>query len=222
VSIISEDLKIAGLDEAGRGPVVGPMIIAALLFTEKEALYFLKLAGVKDSKKLLPKKREKLSKMILNKAKNTLIVILNPPTIDAYIANSSLTALEAEIFALALNILKPDVAYIDAASINAESFKKNIAKRLHVTSITLVCEHKADDKYLATAAASIIAKVMRDQLISSIKRFLGNIGSGYPSDPLTRKIIGDKKIIKEYNNFFRISWRTIRNSIYSVDILSFT
>jgi len=213
--------KIMGIDEAGRGPVVGPMVVAAVVLKEENVDTLSKL-NVKDSKKLLPSTREKLFSKIINTAEKAIVVIINPPTIDRYVSSrETLTELEAQVFSEAINEVKPDIVYIDAASIDSGKFKKKIEKKLKYKYLEIICEHKADEKYIPVSAASIVAKVIRDSLISSLKRFLGDIGSGYPSDPITKNFIKNTEIIAKNKNFFRISWKTIKESISSQNILKY-
>lgn len=219
---IMNSKRVVGIDEAGRGPVVGPMVVAAVALKEEDLSLLLKL-NVKDSKKLLPKTREKLFYKIIENVEKTIIIIVNPPTIDYYVnSRESLTELEANVFSQAINELKPDIIYIDAASTDSRKFQRRIENKLKQANVKIICEHKADEKYLPVSAASIIAKVMRDSLISSIKRFLGELGSGYPSDPITKNFIKNLEIVAKNKNFFRISWKTIKEPISSQNILKYT
>ncbi|WP_457753524.1 ribonuclease HII, partial [Thermococcus sp.] len=75
----------------------------------------------------------------------------------------------------------------------------------------IIAEHKADAKYLPVSAASILAKVTRDKAIEKLKKQYGEIGSGYPSDPRTRKFL--EEYYKEHGEFppiVRKSWKTLR------------
>ena len=81
--------------------------------------------------------------------------------------------------------LNPDTVYVDACDVNADRFGNTVKRLSGIDSIKIISEHKADDKYKIVGAASIIAKVTRDRLISDLKNEFGNVGSGYPSDPVT-------------------------------------
>jgi ribonuclease HII len=201
--------KLAGIDEAGRGPVIGPMVIAAVVIDE-EKLPLLSELGVKDSKKLTPKKRERLFNEITKVADDYVIIELWPEDIDS--RAGTLNEFEIENFVRALNSLriKPDVLYIDAADVKEERFGDEIRKNLEFDA-EIVAEHKADDKFLPVSAASILAKVTRDRAIEDLKEKYGDIGSGYPSDPRTREFL--ENYYREHGEFppiVRKTWKTLR------------
>ncbi|MBO8173861.1 MAG: ribonuclease HII [Thermococcus sp.] len=202
-------MKLGGIDEAGRGPVIGPLVIAAVVVDEKN-LSKLEALGVRDSKKLTPKRREKLFNEIIALLDDYVIIELSPEQIDG--REGTMNEFEVENFIKALNSLKvkPDVIYIDAADVKEERFGEIIGKRLNF-SPKIIAEHKADAKYLPVSAASILAKVMRDRAIEKLKEQYGEIGSGYPSDPRTRKFL--EEYYKEHGKFppiVRKSWKTLR------------
>jgi ribonuclease HII len=104
--------------------------------------------------------------------------------------------------------LSPDIAYVDASDISTERFKKQITERLR-KDVKVIAAHKADRIYVIVAAASIIAKVVRDREIRKLKRIFGDFGSGYPSDPRTIEAI--KNWIRVHNKippYTRLSWKT--------------
>lgn len=202
-------MKLGGIDEAGRGPVIGPLVIAAVVFDEKN-LSKLEALGVKDSKKLTPERREKLFNEIIALLDDYVIIELSPEQIDE--RRGTMNEFEVENFIKALNSLKvkPDIVYIDAADVKEERFGEIIGKRLNF-SPKIIAEHKADAKYLPVSAASILAKVTRDRAIEKLKEQYGEIGSGYPSDPRTRKFLED--YYKEHGEFppmVRRSWKTLK------------
>ncbi len=202
-------MKLGGIDEAGRGPVIGPLVIAAVVIDEKN-LSKLEALGVRDSKKVTPKRREKLFNEIITLLDDYVIIELSPEQIDGRIG--TMNEFEVENFIKALNSLKvkPDVIYIDAADVKEERFGEIIGKRLNF-SPKIIAEHKADDKYLPVSAASILAKVVRDRAIEKLKEQYGEIGSGYPSDPRTIKFL--EEYYKEHGEFppiVRRSWKTLR------------
>jgi ribonuclease HII len=180
-------LKLAGIDEAGRGPVLGPMVIAAVVVDERNVPKLEEL-GVKDSKRLTPRRREKLFDEIIYLLDDYVVLELWPEEIDS--REGTLNEFEVENFVKALNSLKvkPDVIYIDAADVKEARFGEEIGKRLNFKA-EIVAEHKADDKFVPVSAASILAKVTRDRAIEKLKGRYGEIGSGYPSDPRTRAFL---------------------------------
>lgn len=201
---------IAGVDEAGRGPVVGPLVAAGVLIDEKD-LAKLREIGVKDSKLLSPKQREMLFDKIISIAKNYKIVIVDPEEIDEAVESetSNLNQLETEKFAIIINYLKPDRVVIDCPSTNLEAYKEHI--RVYIKEkMSIICEHKADLNHEVVGAASILAKVTRDREIEKIKERIGiNFGSGYPSDETTKEFL--KKNWNKYPDILRHSWASYKN-----------
>ena len=197
-------MLIAGIDDAGRGPVIGPMVIA-IAAMEEAKLKELKKLGVKDSKLLSPKRRETLSKKIKQIAK-TEFVLVHPKEIDRYLSTpgTNINMLEAEKMAFLISKIKPDKAIIDCPSTNTKKFKELI-ERLINNKCTIIAEHKADLRFPIVSAASIIAKVVRDGEIDKIKKEIGyDFGSGYSSDPRTVKFL--KEYWRTHHNIFRKEW----------------
>jgi ribonuclease HII len=206
---------IAGVDEAGRGCVIGPLVVAGILLKE-ENLQGLKQLGIKDSKLLTPKKRETLFPQILSLAENHHIIKLQPSEIDHAVASGrklhKLNRLEAETMAQIINTLKPDEAQVDAADVLEERFKHHIQELLTAKTI-VTSKHKADKIYPAVSAASIIAKVTRDNDIAAIAAQHGDFGSGYLHDPKTMIFL--KKWLRtngDYPEFVRKSWKPAKKA----------
>ncbi len=201
--------KLAGIDEAGRGPVIGPMVIAAVVVDE-DNIPKLEELGVKDSKRLTPKRREKLFDEIIALLDDYVILELWPKEIDS--RGGTLNEFEVENFVKALNSLKvkPDIVYIDAADVKEARFGEEIKAKLDFEA-EIIAEHRADDKFVPVSAASILAKVTRDRAIDGLKEQYGEIGSGYPSDPRTRAFL--ESYYREHGEFppiVRRSWKTLR------------
>lgn len=206
-------LKI-GIDDAGRGPVIGPMILAGVLVA-KEQEDELKKLGVKDSKELTSKRREFLAEKIKNIVTKFEVVILPPEIIDN--SNSDGTKLnELEAIACAkiinkLNNTKEKFSVIiDCPSTSIEKWTDFLRSKIkNLSNIELKCEHKADRNHISVSAASIIAKSTREKEMDKLKKIYGEeIGSGYTSDPLTQKFIS--KYADKYSNdrIFRQTWIT--------------
>ena len=197
-----------GVDEAGRGPVMGPLVVGAVYVEDDEALREL---GVKDSKKLTPKRREALYDQIISIAEGYSIVTLSAEEIDTRRAKMSLNMVEMELFVEAVSRMPVTRVYVDCPDPNEEKFGNMLSVRLNNTAVT--ARHKADDTYPVVSAASILAKVTRDRLIAEISEEFGeNIGSGYPSDPVTIAFI--EKHLKEKGctpKHTRNSWDTVKN-----------
>jgi ribonuclease HII len=198
-------VSICGIDEAGRGPVIGPMVIAGVLVDEssKEKL---KELGVKDSKLLSLKRREELFDKVKKVVMDYKIIVLNSKLIDDVLFSQdlNLNTLEAVKSSEIINILKPNKAILDCPSNNPVNYKNFVMNHLSDKFVNLVVEHKADLNYVEVGAASILAKVTRDGEINKLKAKYGvDFGSGYPSDPKTIKFL--KKNYDKYD-FFRKSW----------------
>jgi len=205
---------ICGIDEAGRGPVLGPMVICGVCFFESE-LKLLEDIGVKDSKKLSPKKRSELAKILKDKCINYKTIVVSAQEIDERKKKRiTLNKLEEIKMAEIIEVLKPNIIYIDAADVNEARFAKSIQKLLKYSPTKIISKHKADDLYPIVSASSIIAKDMRDSIVEELKKNYGDIGSGYPSDMRTIKFLRDWiKEKKKAPPFARKSWETTKNII---------
>ena len=200
-------MDILGIDEAGRGSVLGPMVIAGVIVPEKMEKV-LERMGVKDSKRLTPNRRTILSRK-LKKMFDYEIVVISAREIDEMRADGiNLNEIEKNAMESILLKLKPEKAIVDAVDVKAERFQENLCKD---TGLNVIAEHKADDKYIEVSAASILAKAERDDQIKEInKDFIksGGIGSGYPSDPTTKKFLANYTY-DEMPEFVRKSWATV-------------
>ncbi len=216
-----------GIDEAGRGPVIGSMIIALTMIEEKN-LEELKILGVKDSKQITPKKREELKKIIEEKTEYYDFIEFKPKDIDEALnsKNMNLNKLEAKGTAILIEKLIEHYTIkdkekiksikritIDLPSNNEKKYLEEIKLFLKTTTkiiieenkIKIHLEHKADEKYVEVSAASIIAKTERDKKIEEIKKSIKkDIGSGYPSDPKTKKFL--EKHTTEEKKYIRKTW----------------
>ena len=200
-------MDILGIDEAGRGSVLGPMVIAGVIVPEKMEKV-LERMGVKDSKRLVPNRRTILSRK-LKKMFEYEIVVISASEIDKMRADGiNLNDIEKNAMRDLIIRLNPEKAIVDAVDVKAERFQKNLCES---TGVNVIAEHKADDKYIEVSAASIIAKAERDAQIAEInKEYIktGGIGSGYPSDPATKKFLNNYTY-DEMPEFVRKSWATV-------------
>jgi len=198
---------LCGIDEAGRGPVLGPMVIAGILVDSDAPLRQL---NVRDSKKLAPERREALAPEIMKLAKYEIIVI-PAEKIDEMRNEMSLNDYEAKLFASIISKFKPETTYVDAADVDEIEFKKAIIKELG-ENVDIVSKHGADELFPVVSAASILAKVTRDAEVKKIEAELGRpIGSGYPSDQVTMDFL--ETWLKEKGTFpphCRQTWDTCR------------
>ena len=206
---------ILGIDDAGRGPVIGPMVLAGCLIDEKTEAEFRKL-GVRDSKQLTHKRREFFEKQIKEKSEAYETVLLHPEEIDSKNAEGiKLNELEAIASAKIINKLnKGDEkikVVIDCPSTSLNKWRDFLRTKIKdLSNLEVCCEHKADRNHIAVSAASILAKNTREREVAKLKKKYGEIGSGYPSDPTTKKFL--TKNAKKHNNkgIFRKTWVTWR------------
>jgi len=200
-------MLICGIDEAGRGPVIGPIVMAGCMLNEEDLVKLVKL-GVKDSKLLTIKQREFLFEEIKKICKYKIIVT-SPKEIDSALLSEdlNLNLLEAHKSAEIINELKPDTAIVDCPSNNVVNYTRYLLDLLNNKKIKLVVEHKADLNHVIVGAGSILAKVTRDREIEKIKKKINiDFGSGYPSDPKTKAFV--EKYHSKYPGIFRETWST--------------
>jgi len=209
-------MLILGIDDAGRGPVIGPMVLAGVLIDDSKENK-LKELDVKDSKQIIPKKREKLAREIKKIAEAYSTLIISVDEIDGK-NNDKLNLNQREAVGMSmiinkLNKKKQQIkVVIDCPSTNINSWKEYLEKFIiGGSNLNIVCEHKADENHLVVGAASILAKVTRDGEIKKLKEKLGvDFGSGYAADPITRKFIYDSYEKFKGKGVFRESWGTIK------------
>ena len=200
-------MKICGVDDAGRGSMIGPMVIAGISI-EKKNIPKLRKLGVRDSKKLSPKKRELLYKQIVKLVDDYHVIRIPPRTIDKYVFEHNLNHLEAKKMAEVISNLNPDLSYVDSCDVNAARFGREISdlsKKSKVKSY-----HYADSRFVVVSAASIIAKVSRDRSVMRLNKTT-NLGSGYPSDKKSvnyvKKVVSSKKSLP---TSIRKSWKPVQ------------
>lgn len=201
------DMKVLGIDEAGRGPVIGPLIIGGVMIEEgNENL----IDGVKDSKLLSHKKRIELDKKIKENAE-FMIIEVSPKEIDDAVNSDTLNLnwLEAQKQSQIINALNPDKAIIDCPSPNCKAYENYLRELIVNKKVKLIVEHKADVNYPVCSAASIIAKVQREYCMDEIKSQYGNTGPGYPANAVTQKFISENW--DKHPDIFRKSWSTFKN-----------
>lgn len=198
---------ICGVDEAGKGPVMGPMVVAAVSVENAKLVENL---GFKDSKLLSPQRRLKLFNLIKQNYSYE-IEIINVEKIDEYRMKNQLNLLNRKAFEKVISKLNPNVAYVDAADVNEERFGREIKINLTNPNDTdVISMHKADSMIPVVAAASIIAKQTRELEIKKLKKEIGDFGSGYPSDERTIKFL--KSYFHDNSRWppgTRKSWKTI-------------
>ena len=204
---------IIGVDDAGRGPVIGSMFLAGVLVNRAQES-FLKKEGVKDSKLLSHHQRIRLSKLIKENSISRHVVKATPEEIDSFVASGLLNTLEAQKMAEVINMLnnKEDAiqVIVDCPSTNIVAWtNKLIGFITHPDNLRIRCEHKADLNYPAVSAASILAKVAREEEVEKLKKDLKiEFGSGYPADPETQKFLKERGHRYLKHHIIRETWQT--------------
>ena len=187
------------------------MIICGICFLNTH-LEILSKIGVKDSKKLSPDKRSKLSHFLKKNCLSYNITTATVSEIDERINRKiTLNRLEELKMAEIINDLRADMIYIDAADVNEKRFGKSIRKLLEFDPKLIISEHKADEKYPIVSAASILAKHERDSIIAQLRQVYGDFGSGYTSDKKTINFL--RQWISKHKSFppfVRKSWETAK------------
>lgn len=177
-------MLVMGLDEAGRGAVLGPLVVGAY-WAPLDRLEAVRAAGATDSKRLSPARREALEAPLAALGGHA-VVLVQAPQIDA----GNLNRLEEDAFAALIRATRPDRVVIDAPC-NPAAIPAFCRRLLAVLEHhpELVVEPKADLNHPICGAASIFAKLQRDRELAALGQSVGGegLGSGYPSDPLTRR-----------------------------------
>ncbi len=215
-------MLILGIDDAGRGPVIGPMVLAGVLLDERVEKELKKL-GVKDSKQLTQKRREFLEVEIKKRAETFEVVLAPPREIDSTSAGGiNLNALEAAKAAEIINKINKGYGkikvVIDCPSVSIGKWSDFVKTKIsNLSNLEISCEHKADQNHLSVSAASILAKSVREREMDKLREKYGEqIGSGYTSDPLTIKFL-EKHAEKHQNEgIFRKSWATFQKAIANI------
>jgi len=196
-------MKIAGIDEAGKGPVIGPLVVCGVL-TENESE--LKRIGLKDSKKLTPARREELAERI-REISDIYLVMIKPEKLDRMMQMMTINEILENCYFEIIEELKPDLTYVDSPDVKPDRLEANLKKK---TGRNVKAAHKADEIYPVVSAASIIAKVERDREIEKLKEVAGDFGSGYASDEKTIKFLKEYfRRNRKYPQFVRKSWKTL-------------
>ena len=200
-----------GVDEAGRGSVMGPLVVGVVYAESDDAL---KAIGVKDSKKLTPKARERMYGQIISAADHWCTVILSSEDIDEQRRTMTLNEIELNMFAEGVSKWDTVQILADCPDVNETAFTERLYSKLG-KDVEIVAKHKADETYPIVSAASIVAKVTRDRMLESIREEFGeDVGSGYPSDSKTMDFI--RSWIQEKGKapaHVRTSWEPVREML---------
>lgn len=197
--------RVAGVDEAGKGTVVGPMVVCGVCCDE-DKLVELEKIGVKDSKKLSPRRREELANKIREIAEVYLIKIQHDE-LDELMQKKTINNILTDSYAEIIKNLNPDIAYVDSPDVMPKRLSNTLKS---MTGKDVEVTHRADQLYPIVSAASIVAKVERDREIEKIKEIIGDFGSGYASDERTIRFLKDYfKKHGKFPPFVRKSWKIL-------------
>lgn len=202
---------LAGVDEAGRGPVLGPLVVAAVLVDTQEPLREL---GVKDSKLLSPKRREEMEPKIRALARRVETAVIPADELNRRMPKTNLNKIEAWAFAGLLRRLQPMEAVLDACDVDAARFGRSVAAKARLPTCVIRAEHEADKNHPVVAAASVVAKVLRDRLMAELAEEHGPCGSGYAHDAVTQAFLKDW--VKRHGKlppFARHEWETSKRLV---------
>jgi ribonuclease HII len=200
---------VGGVDEAGRGSIVGPLVVAGIGIRESK-IALLRKMGVKDSKAVNPRVRAQLFGEILKVVDSLCIYKIGPVEVDGSVLLKGLNRLEAKVMANVINTIKADEVYVDCCDVNPQRYKEYMEHHL-TCKPKLYSMHHADVINMVVSAASIVAKITRDKEIQHICGKYGSIGSGYPSDERTMRFIRDW-VAKNGSapEFTRKSWKPLQ------------
>jgi ribonuclease HII len=192
-----------GADEAGKGPVLGPMVCAAVRAPAAA------LGGVDDSKRLAPERRERLAARLREDDRVAVAVeVVGVDRIDDPETDMNGLALAGQAAAVRAVAEPGDRVRADAADVDAERFGRRL-RAVAGGGLDVVAEHRADESHPVVGAASVVAKVERDRRVAALGREYGGVGSGYPADPETRAFL--RAFVGEHGRLpacARSSWAT--------------
>ena len=203
-------MQSCGVDEAGKGPVLGPMIIAIVSGDEDT----LKKIGAKDSKALSHPSRLRIFELIKKEAGFMQWVKISSSELNREMEGETINKIEERKVSELINFSPCSKIYVDSFDVNEERLSKLLSG---MTGKEVICRHRADSQFYSVSAASIEAKVIREREMDIIRKKYGNIGSGYPSDPMTVKFLEDSiKNGIDITDIVRTHWKTYLNAVNSV------
>lgn len=213
-------VKILGLDEAGRGPVLGPLVVAGVWASPTQLRTLIKI-GLKDSKQLSPKQRLKILTAIKRLRIMRRVVRIQPRALDRHNINS----LTLKAFAQIINSCRVGSIYVDAPvpPSGIAKFVVSLKSKLAIPNLQIIAENKADVLRPVVSAASVVAKIERGRCLKQIQgkyRRYGKIGSGYPADSRTIEFLN--KFYQRHGRWpkeARKSWATLRRLALNINPL---
>jgi len=204
-------MNTIGIDEAGRGSLVGPLIVAGVYAGEKELAMFRKL-GICDSKKLTQRKREVLFRALEANKVLSYVVEIFPDEVDLFSINELELCASAQIFHAMKKPKATILLDVPAFGKGIERYCKKLKDKLSYPEAMIIGGNRMESKYLAVAAASIVAKVRRDRRIEELKKIYGDFGSGYPN-ARTSKFVREHYASLE--PIVRKKWKTLKSFYFA-------
>lgn len=212
-------VKVLGVDEAGRGPVIGSMFVGGFL-VDKDKLDEVENLGVKDSKKLSNKLRDSIDE-VLEDYGDTFLKEVEAEEIDELREIMSLNEIELHAFVDIIERAEPDEVFVDLPEPDGDRFIRKMKRELpeRFQDVKFVAEHEADDTYPVVSAASIVAKSARERHTQELKEKYGyDFKSGYPHDKPTINFL--EKFVEEKGELpkeTRKSWSTAERILKEAD-----
>lgn len=208
---------VVGADEAGKGPVLGPMVAGAVRADPADLP-----AGLADSKQLTPARREELATALREHPEIRVATArIDPARIDAPETDMNSLGVEAQAEAVAAVSESGDSVVADAADTDEARFGRRLREAVEKsgTAVDVTAEHGADESHAVVSAASVVAKVERDRLMADIDtEYDREVGSGYPSDPRTREFLAD--YVAEHGDLpacARTTWSTCEDVLAAAE-----
>jgi len=212
-----------GVDEAGKGPVLGPMVAAAVRAAEADLP-----DGIDDSKRLTAATRESIATQLRGSAAVAVgLGVITTDEIDDPETDMNSLTVAAQVRALGDVVVDGDHALVDAGDVSESRFARRVQEGVADAgtdteggvAIDVTAEHGADEASRLVGAASIIAKVERDSRIDAIgENYDRDVGSGYPSDPTTREFLA--KYVDRHGELpacARASWATCEDVVTAAE-----
>lgn len=177
---------VLGVDEAGRGAVLGPLVVAGVCVAE-DRLRALWELGARDSKLVARSERRALVQAIARSGVRARAVVVPAEAVD----HANLTSLEREAVVQIASALCPGRIVMDApvGPRSIPRFTDSLTARLGLRPGAIAVLAKADRDHPAVAAASLLAKVVRDGYVVALRGRFGDFGWGYPGEPRVREYL---------------------------------
>ena len=206
-------MLIAGIDEAGKGSVIGPLVVCGAVLNKininnknkNNKIIGDVFVNVRDSKKLSKNKREKIYNVLKERVEFAILKV-EPWELDKLMERETINDILARCYAEVIKRLKPEIVYVDCPDVKPQRLKERLERE---TGIKVIAMHNAE-RIPIVAVASIIAKVERDKEIDKLKEEYGDLGSGYPSDKKTIKFIKNCIESGSLPKIIRKKWKTVK------------